>query len=307
MSDVLTVTVNSTLDITAHADRVEIDTKIRCTSTTRDPGGGGINVARAIGRLGGEATALWTRGGLFGDEVARLMDTEGVDHVPIDIGGETRLAFAVLEEGSQRQFRFSAPGPELTHEELEAIRRAVSEGRSEYLVLSGGLALGAPPDFYATLASTAARAGGRVVLDTHGEELKEALAGGDIFLVKPNYRELAHLVGKTPEDEFDVEAAARSITERHSVAAVVVSLGKAGAILVTADTTIEISAPTVPIKSRIGAGDSMVGGMVYQLARGAGLETAARFGVATGSAAVMTGGTELCHLDDVERLVSNNM
>lgn len=72
---------------------------------------GGINVARAIGRFGGEATALWTRGGLFGEEVARLMDAEGVDHVPIDIGGETRLAFAALEEGSQRHFRFSDPAP----------------------------------------------------------------------------------------------------------------------------------------------------------------------------------------------------
>lgn len=304
MSDVLTVTVNSTLDITALADRVEVDTKIRCTSTTRDPGGGGINVARAIDRLGAEATALWTSGGLFGEEVARLMDAEDVDHVPVDIGGETRLAFAVLEEGSQRHFRFSAPGPELTDEELEAIRRAVSERRSEYLVLSGGLAPGTPPDFYATLAAAAAPGGGKAVLDTHGEELREGLAGGEVFLVKPNYRELAHLVGKTTEDEIDVKAAARSIIEQHPVTAVVVSLGKAGALLVTSDDAIEIAAPTVPIKSRIGAGDSMVGGMVYQLSRGSDLETAARFGVAAGAAAVMTGGTELCHPDDVERLFS---
>lgn len=302
MGDVLTVTVNSTLDITARADRVEVDTKIRCTSTTRDPGGGGINVARAIGRVGGEATALWTRGGLFGEEVARLMDAEGVRHVPIDIAGETRLAFAALEEGSQRHFRFSAPGPELTDDELEAIKQAVSERSSEYLVLSGGLAPGTPPDFYATIAAAASRGGGKVVLDTHGEELREGLAGGDVFVVKPNYRELAHLVGKTTEDEIDVEEAARSIADTHSVTAVVVSLGKAGALLVTADDAIEVPAPTVPIRSRIGAGDSMVGGMVHQLARGSDLETATRFGVAAGAAAVMTGGTELCHPDDVERL-----
>ncbi len=171
------------------------------------------------------------------------------------------------------------------------------------LVLSGGLPEGVPDDFYARLAAVAGP-GARVVLDTHGPALEAALDGGDVEVVKPNFRELARAVGADPDsDDFDVGEAARGLVGSDRAAAVLVSLGAAGAMLVTGAGGRRLSAPTVAIRSRIGAGDSMVGGLVHRLAAGDDLPAAARFAVAAGTAAVMTPGTRLCRAPDVERLV----
>jgi 6-phosphofructokinase 2 len=169
--------------------------------------------------------------------------------------------------------------------------------------------------------------GARFVLDTSGSALEEGLQGG-IFLLKPNLRELEALTGKKLEKEAEdggrekddlgpgeereshevaeyEEAqidAARTLVERGWVEVVVVSMGSAGALLVTEEKAEKITTPTVPIRSRVGAGDCMVAGLVLGLARGSELGDAARLGVASGAAAVMTPGSELCRRRDVEAL-----
>lgn len=305
MPTALTVTVNPSFDTTAIATRVEADRKIRCAHVTRCPGGGGINVARAIGILGGQATALWTMGGLFGTGLWQLLGSEGIDHVPIHIDGENRQSFAVIEEDGGRHYRFSTPGPEITREELDRLAAVVEARDYEILVLSGGLPPSVDPSFYPRLAGIASNRGARVVVDTHGEPLKAALDGGNVYLIKPNYRELAGAVGADPgADDFDVTEASRHLVEKGAVTAVVTSLGAAGVVMTTRDGVERLSAPTVPIRSKIGAGDSTVGGIVHALGRGDDLSTAVRHGVACGAAAVMTPGTELCRRVDVERLVA---
>jgi 6-phosphofructokinase 2 len=305
---ITTVTVNPSLDVTAHAERVDADRKIRCNSTRRDPGGGGINVARAVHLLGGTSRAVWTRGGLFGAGIATLLDEAGIEHRPVPIDGETRLSYAVIEDATTRHFRFSGPGPILGAAELDAVVDASGETDPGLLVVSGGLPPGAPDGFYARLVVAAAGTGARVILDTHGTALHEALRTGDVFLAKPNYRELFEAAGREPEEneteaaEPDLKGMAREIIDGTGTVAVLISLGAGGALLVTADDALRITAPTVPIRSRIGAGDSMVGGVALRLAAGDDLADAARYGVAAGTAAVMTPGTELCRRDDVERL-----
>lgn len=305
MSTVLTVTVNPSYDTTATAVRVEPDRKIRCTKAVEHPGGGGINVARVIGILGGRATALWTKGGLFGIGLGQLLDSAGVDHIPIDISGPTRQSFAVIEDNTHRHYRFSTPGPEISGEEMEDLVAVVRKSQYDFLVISGGLPPSVDPEFYTRLASIAADRGARVVLDTSGEPLRAALAGGNVYLVKPNFRELAEAVGMDPEDgSFDVTSSSRELVEEGRAAVVVTSLGPAGVILTTSKCAMRIPAPTVPISSKIGAGDSTVGGIVYRLGEGDDLIAAVRFGVASGAAAVMTPGTELCKRHDVESLIA---
>ena len=141
------------------------------------------------------------------------------------------------------------------------------------------------------------------MLDTSGPALVSGICDG-VYLIKPNLRELAELAGAQIEDEDHMRVAARSIVERGLSEVVVVSLGAGGAFLLTASECERIIAPVVPVRSRVGAGDSMVAGVVFALTRGSSLAEAVRFGVAAGAAAVMQPGTELCHREDVERLFS---
>ena len=302
MQRLATVTPDSTLDTTAVAERVEANRKIRCTEAQHHPGGGGINVARAVHQLGGEATAVWTAGGLFGEWVARLLDEEGVPNVPVDVDGDTRQSFAVIEQGSRRHFRFSTPGPHLSEGELDRIVDAVRDLDPGILVLGGGLPPGTPSDFYARLAAVGAGLGARVIVDSHGEPLRQAVAAGDVFLIKPNHAELLDAAGvPRGTDDVDIEDLARELAADTDTN-VLVSLGPGGAMLVTPEEVRDYGAPAVPIRSRIGAGDSMVAGTALRLAQGSDLPDAARYGLAAGAAAVMTPGTELCRADDVAAL-----
>lgn len=306
MAGVVTVTVNPSLDSTMTADRVEADRKTRCDDVVRHPGGGGLNVARVVHEVGGQATAVWTCGGLFGTGLQDQLEASILTHVPVAIRGETRENVAVIESDSRRHFRFVTPGPDISEEELDRVAQAVRDEDPDLLVLSGSLPPSVDDAYYADLARVGKEQGARVVVDAHGAPLRAALESGHVDLCKPNYRELAELVGVDPDDaREDVEAVARRVVEQGSGVAVVVSLGAAGVALVTRDEAVRIPAPTVPIRSQIGAGDSTVGGIVFRLAQGDSLQSAVRFGVACGSAAVMTEGTELCRRSDVERLTGH--
>jgi 6-phosphofructokinase 2 len=301
---IVSITPNPSIDMSTAVDRVEPDRKLRCDEPRREPGGGGLNVARAITRLGGDSLALWARGGTTGGLLGELLDSEGISHRPIPITGFVRESFAVLERSSGRQFRFGMPGPRLPASGLATF---VSDLKQidpfpAFVVGSGSLPPGVDERFYADLAEAADMGGARFVLDTHGAPLRRALDGHRVYLIKPNLRELGAVAGRELQNDADIAAAARSIVTDRGCEVVLVSLGAGGALVVTRDGTDRIVAPTVPVRSRIGAGDSTVAGMVLALARGEPIGRAARFGVAAGAAAVMTPGTELCRRDDAERL-----
>jgi 6-phosphofructokinase 2 len=143
--------------------------------------------------------------------------------------------------------------------------------------------------------------GAKVIIDVSGEALKKALAEG-VYLIKPNIREFRELVGKDIKEEAQIKAEAREMIGSGRCELLVISLGAAGALMVTEEITERILPPTVPIVSKVGAGDSMVAGIVLSLARGRSPRESVFFGVAAGAAAVMTPGTELCRREDAERL-----
>lgn len=301
MPDIVTLTMNPAVDLFVQVDRVVADEKLRCRKPRRDPGGGGINVARAIQRLGGSALAVFSAAGSTGDLLRRLLEDEGLEAKPTHADGLTRENFTAYEEGSDRQFRFVLPGPELGSEERDRLIDACLSPQPSYLVASGSLPPGAPADFYADLARRAQDAGVRFVLDTAGDALREGVSAG-VFLLKPNLRELSQIAGRDVSEDPEQEEAARGLVDDGSAEVVVVSLGAAGVLLVWSDGAERIAAPTVPIRSRVGAGDSTVAGITLALSRGEDLPTAVRFGVAAGAAAVMTPGTELCRRSDTHRL-----
>ncbi len=300
---ILTLTMNPAIDKSTAVDNVMPDKKLRCGVPRFDPGGGGINVSKAIRALGGESIALYTAGGPPGGLLRRLLEEEHLEQVAIEVEGWTRENLTVYEKSTEQQFRFGMPGPKLTEAEwqrcLEELGRADPAPR--YVVASGGLPPGVPEDFYGRVGRWAREQATELILDTSGEPLSAGIRSG-VFLIKPNLRELESLAKGPVEEDSDRVDVARRIVQEGRSEHVVVSLGSGGAIGVWGEHCEQFPAPTVPVRSKVGAGDSMVAGIVLGLARGESFPDAVRRGLAAGAAAVMTPGSELCRREDAERL-----
>lgn len=303
MKRIIIVTLNPAIDKSASVAHVVAEQKLYCTPPRFEPGGGGVNVSRAIRKLGGKSLLLYPSGGLTGKRIQELLDEEGIDHRPFPIDGMIRESLVILEESTGRQYRFGMPGPKLRKKEWEKFLQELSVMKPppDYVVASGSLPPGVPPDFYARVARIGKENGTKTIVDVSGKALEEALVEG-VYLIKPNIREFWELVGKNIKEESQIKAEARKMVKNGRCELLVISLGAAGALAVSKDFAEHILSPTVPIISKVGAGDSMVAGITLSLARGKPLKEAILFGVAAGTAAVMTPGTELCRREDAERL-----
>ena len=293
--------MNPTIDKSSSVDSVAPEIKLRCESPDFHPGGGGINVSRAIKKLGGVSLTVYTSGGSMGQMLENLLIQEGIQHQPVAVSGLTRESFTVFEKSTTLQYRFSMPGPEITTDECQQVLDTVFSHDADYLVASGSLPPGVPDDFYAQVAQQAKASNIPLIVDTTGNASHEAAKAG-VFLLKPNLRELEIFVQKPIESDDHLKVVAQELIAAGMAEVLAVSMGAAGAAFITADTYANLRAPMVPIQSKVGAGDSMVGGIVLALARGQSLLDAVRYGVAAGSAAVMTPGTELCRLKDTDML-----
>ncbi len=301
---ILTVTVNPSIDVACSVDRVQHTHKMRTSAESYAPGGGGVNVARVLTRLGAEVTACYFAGGVSGPVFDALLKAEGVDARCIPIADDTRMSFDVYEEASGNEYRFVPQGPHFSPAELAALERVVAEARADWLVLSGSLPPWVPADLYVRLKALAAPHGTRFALDTSGEALKVAMAAGGWDLVKPSLGEFAALTGEPFSDAEPSAIGKRAVAlvREGAVKRIAVSMGHRGALLATAEGYRCCSAIPVEAKSAVGAGDSFVAGMVDALARGESDERAFRAGVAAGTAAVLTPGSNLAHPEDIARL-----
>ncbi|MEZ0612218.1 1-phosphofructokinase family hexose kinase [Fibrella sp. WM1] len=307
---IVTLTLNPAVDISLTTDRLVPEHKLHCSQPQYDAGGGGINVSKAIRRLGGQSLALFTVGGASGQTLEELVEAEGIHHQTIRLSGLTRECFVVTETTTNQQYRFGTPGPTLTPDEaadclahINRLEPPVDYIPVEYIVASGSLPPGLPTDFYAQLARKANAHNSRFVLDTAGEPLQAALDEG-VFMIKPNLGELARLVNANWLETDQITEAATQLIRQKKCQIVVVSLGPRGAMLVDAAETIYVQAPPVKKLSTVGAGDSLVGGVVYALAQQRSYADAIQLGVACGTAATMNPGTELFHRVDTERLLT---
>lgn len=300
---ILTVSPNPAIDISAATQTITPEHKLRCTDVRRDPGGGGVNVARVLTRFGARCTALYPAGPIIGRLLRQLLEQEGVPSIAVDVAEDTRESFTVLERASGREYRFVLPGPRLERSEWQACIDAVITLAEPpaWVVGSGSLPAGVPEDFFARLARAARERGARMVLDTSGPPLAAALDEG-VYLVKPNLRELRELTGAALDVEHEWARAAQDLVQAGKAEVVALSLGHRGALLATRDATLRAPALQVPIASTVGAGDSFVASMLWRLSSGASLDDAFRHGVAGGTAALLAPGTRLAFPEDAERL-----
>ncbi len=306
MADIVTLTINPSIDLSVSVERVEPFHKLRCADGRRDPGGGGINAARVMKRLGADVTALYPIGGMLGQLLRRLLDQEGVPGLTIPVAEETREDLTVIEHATGFQYRFVLPGPHLTEKEWNTCLAMTVEldRRTRFVIGSGSLPPGVPDDFYGRLARMAKQAGRKFVVDTSGPPLHAALEAG-VYLVKPSLNEFKLLIGAPLDTQADRIRACRSLIDGGRAEVVALTLGEQGALLVTRDQVLRAPALAINPISTVGAGDSFLGAMIWSLASGHRMETAFRYGVAAGSAALLMPGTELCRREDVERLIDD--
>jgi 6-phosphofructokinase 2 len=303
MKTIVTISINPAIDKSSSVAHVVADRKLYCNRPRFEPGGGGVNVSRAIKKLGGESMLLFTAGGWTGEKLQELLNEEDLAHRPLPIEGSVRESLVILEESTGQQYRFGMPGPEFQKKEWEQFLQELStiEPSPDYLVASGSLPPGVPVDFFAQVARVGKKKGAKTIIDASGEALKKAIQER-VYLIKPNVREFRELVGEDITEEAQIKAEAEKMVRSAQCEVLVLSLGAGGALMVSEEIAEHILPLTVPIVSKVGAGDSMVAGIVLSLARGKPLRESVLFGLAAGTAAVMTPGTELCRREDAERL-----
>ena len=305
MDRIATLTFSPSLDSATTTPRIYPEGKLRCSAPRFEPGGGGINVARAIRRLGGNSLAIYPAGGATGEHLTGLLQAEGVEVDVESTADWTRQNLHVLAEQSNEQFRFVMPGAVLTSQELHGLRMKVAALPPEtILVISGSLPPGMDVVDLLEVIRFAREKGLRCVVDTSGPALAAAVKEGGLLLIKPNLAELAELTGLTLEEPEAIVVSAQGLIAQGASHYVVVSLGPQGAMAVSSKMSVHITPPPVKKLSTVGAGDSMVGAMCLKLAAGASLGEVVRFGVAAGTAATLRHGTQLCDPQETARLLS---
>lgn len=293
---------NPTIDIWSQAGNVHPVHKIRTSNETYDPGGGGVNVARAVSELGGNVEVMAFAGGVTGALLGELLDGCGIPHTLVPIAERTRISNTVHDLSSGFDYRFVSEGPRITPDEITALLDRLRNREFAYLVASGSAPPGLSPDFFRELGEIARQKNALYVLDTSDEGLKAGLDGGNVFLVKPSIGELSGLFGEAL-DEASAHEAAMELVRRGSAQMVAVSMGARGALLATRTKVIRSAAPMVHVKSTVGTGDSFLGAMLWALSEGHGEEEALAYGIAAGAAAVLNPGTKLCSKRDVEHFM----
>jgi len=305
MKSIATLTMNPTIDVSYEVDRIEPTIKLRATNERYSPGGGGINVARIFVRLGGNARCLYLSGGATGPALDGLLDLHQLVRTRVPIAGPTRLATAVFEKETGKEYRFTPEGPTVAESEWRDCLSTLAEAECDILVASGSLPPGAPSDFYARVSQVMRKRGIVTVLDSSGDGLVDALAEGKFLLLKPNLAELQQIAGRELADIDEIGREASALVSRGKAELVAVTMGDRGALLASEAGVTCLPAIEVSAKSAVGAGDSFLAAMVHRLARGDEPLEAFRFGMSAGAAAVLTPGTDLAYPADVERLFSS--
>lgn len=306
MHPILTVTLNPALDLSTEAEGIRPGPKLRCAAPVTEPGGGGVNVARVIARLGAPVRAIVALGGPTGATLAALLAAEGVAVEAVEVPGDTRLGLAVTDRLTGAQWRFVLPGPAWTAAEAAALRGriALAAPAGAIVVLSGSQPPGVPDDFAPALAADLEGRGARLVVDTSGAALRRLAAGPSaVAVLRLDEAEAEELAGRPLPDRAASLAFAADLVLRGVARMVVLARGAEGSVLAGPGLRLSAVPPVVPVASKVGAGDSFTAAFVLALARGEGPGAALARGTAAAAAAVMTPSSELARAVDIARLL----
>jgi 6-phosphofructokinase 2 len=304
LEKVLTITLNPAIDKSTTIPALLPAKKLRCTLPEFHAGGGGVNVSSVLAKFGYTSTAMFLVGGFTGVFFEKLVREQGIETLVVNFDGYTRENLIVHDLSTDLQYRFGMPGPTIQDSEWRECLKKLEEAEGfTYFVLSGSNPSGVPLEFYSKAAEIVRQKKGKLIIDTSGDALKHALGTG-IFLAKPNIGELSSLSGVKELDARSAVEAARKIIDSGHCEVLVISMGPAGAALVTAKEYFHEAAPAIKVKSTVGAGDSMVAGVIMALQQKLSWRDVLRYGIAAGTAATIKAGTGLCSKEEFEKIYS---
>jgi 6-phosphofructokinase 2 len=301
MTDIITITLNPAIDKTYIVNELVPEHKLRCANPLTEAGGGGINVSKGLKEMGSSSLAVFFAGGRNGKHFEEILEHDHLEFKSIQINEETRESLIIIDQSSKKEFRIVVEGPVITFASFQEVISVVDDIKPTYIIASGSLPKGLPENVYTSLAKEAKLKGYKFILDSSGKALTEALSQG-VYLMKPNLKELSNLVGVESISLENVPQAARQLIKEGKAEVLVVSMSSDGAMLITKDMHYHVHSPEIERKSTVGAGDSMVSGMVWALQQNKSLLEMVCWGVACGSAATMNTGTELFKKQDAEML-----
>ena len=299
---ITTICMNPCFDKTVEISELKVGQVNRIRDARVDLGGKGINVAVVAERLGLDVQCLGIMGKDGSEELTALIEKENLKHTFMQIPGHVRTNTKVVSGNNQGVTELNEPGPTVDAECLNEFFELAKEKtkNSDMVVLTGSLPPGCPEGTYRDLLKILE--GKKCILDTEGKELELAAKGACPFLIKPNLKEMEATLGIELRTMRTIRDAALLFI-RLGVEHAVVSMGEMGAMYVSADKTLFAPALRVEIKSTVGAGDAMIGGMLLGYEREKDMSRAFRYGIAAGAASVMTAGTQLIVREDFERLL----
>ena len=301
---IYTLTLNPAVDRELAVDKIVFDTVLRASEWRVDCGGKGFNVARMLQSLGTFSIALGFAAGKSGELLDDALRSLGIETDFVWIRGETRTNVSIVSADHAHHVKVNEPGPTVSETDLaKLIQKVRNLARpDDWWVLAGSLPPGVPPAFYAEIITILQSAGARVFLDTSDEALRQSCAAKP-FLVKPNAAEAQELTGlpiNTPAEIAAVGAAIQAMGPGN----VIISLGKQGALLVDGKGGWLAASPEIVERNPIGAGDSMVAGLVWGLSQGHSMPDALCWGIACGAATASQNGTSVGSLAQVNELLT---
>jgi 1-phosphofructokinase family hexose kinase len=301
---IYTLTLNPAVDRELTVPAVEFDAVLRATESRVDFGGKGFNVSRLLQAMHVPSVAVGFLGGSAGEMLEAGLQSLGIGTDFVRVPGETRTNVSIVTQTPGHYIKVNEKGPSVeASKQAELLEKLAAIAKpGDWWVVAGSLPPGVPLSFYAQVVQVLNQCGSMTILDTTGEALRLGCAEKP-YLVKPNAEEAQQLTGLPMESPQEIAAAAAAI-RKLGAQNVVISLGKAGALLQTADATWFTHSPSVEEKNPIGAGDSMVGGLTWALTRGLSLKESLGWGVASGAATASLSGTEVGSLALIEELLT---
>jgi 1-phosphofructokinase len=302
---VVTVTLNPAIDQTVHVEGFQVGEVNRVGAVRQNAGGKGVNVASALADLGLRVVATGFLGrenaGIFED----LFRAKGIDDRFVRLGGSTRLGLKVVDNSCHNVTEINYPGLVPGIPDTEALLAALAglARPGTWFVLSGSIPPGVPAGIYADMIGAIHERGGRVLLDTSGEPLRLALEKRP-DIVKPNQRELEQLTGTVLDGVDDIARAASDLLAQ-GAGLVAVSMGGRGALFASGEERLLAVPPSVPVQSTVGAGDTMVAGLVLARSMSQNLSDTARLATACGAHAVtrIESGIDLAAIRELQQRV----
>jgi 1-phosphofructokinase len=290
---IITVTLNPAVDKTVEIGDFEVGTVNRVTAVRLDAGGKGINVSKTVLSLGGKSLAVGILGGTAGSFIKDSLNSWGIDNDFHFIQGETRTNLKVVDSKRKTNTDINEPGPQISCEDMASLeRKFVSHLRENAVVVfSGSVPANVEKDIYGRWIAAAKKAGAKTILDADGELLRQGIEAGP-YLIKPNIHELERLYGTEIGNIREAERLSRSLMKQYGMEMAAVSLGEQGALFINREYSVHAHGIPVKVKSTVGAGDAMVAALAYSIDRGFSFEKSIKLAVASGTANVMTSGTQ---------------